>query len=350
MGSFNKNSCVDKSISRVLLHEQLEQFLKNGGAVQQVPSSYYIDNPKRNELTTELKTYEDLEDEFNPDINKQIIIDKIKAAKLKVLKTTKFTEKNENIQSLSKSAIKPESHKTDSEITEDTKPVTQRSESEKKSFFIISDETKNTSNNDETNSQTKPTKTQNTPSDLKSSDKLVKTQTKLRTKSTKAKRSCTKAKLQTPKSIKTPKIRTRSKSPEALKENHRRSSVTKAKLIAIEQGNTLFTAECRIHGFTTYTLSGSDSTSCRCLECQKEGKERSKTQEERNVTLRLEFNKKAANLAIKNGERIFIGMCAYHGKSPLHIDIRTSSSKVKYEYRCAECKKMSKFKYFLNQD
>lgn len=373
----NIDSC-EKSISRVMLHEQLENFLKCGGTITQYPNEYSADNPKREQLKVSVKTINDVKDEFDPSINKQILIDKNNAKQLQTqrdrITAHRLERKNVSKTNIPVSSTNNSNFSSNTENPSPNKSITNPNLTAKAKEAINKDsmickpqlaaKVKPRSSQDK--SQAKLAREERAKQlELEKEQRKLIAKQKAEAKALEAakreadrkaraesKALIAKQKAERKAQIKSksPKVRTRSKTPEDLKENLRRSSVSKAKNEAIAKGLTHFFAECRIHGYTEYMLSGSNPQRCRCVECSEDARERVKTTEEKNVTLRLQSNKKAANEALKEGKRIFIGMCAYHLKSPHHIDIRKIKDKIKHEYRCCECKKFSKFKYYLNND
>lgn len=379
--SFQNTSNIDsceKSISRVLLHEQLESFLKCGGTITQYPNEYSADNPNKDKLKVSVKTINDVKDEFDPSINKQILIDQDNSKKLQNqrdrITRLRLERKNVSKSNIPVASTDNPSFSSGNVLPSPNKPLKKQNSVPKLKSAIIKDSVacktqlpkKNKSNSSQEKKLAKLAREERKKqreleieqrklvaiqkSEAKAleaakreADRKIRAESKALLAKQKAER---KAQIKS----KPPKIRTRSKTPEDLKENLRRSSVTKAKNEAIAQGLTHFNAECRIHGYTEYMLSGSSPQRCRCIECCEDARERVKTTEEKNVSLRLQSNKKAANEALKEGKRIFIGVCAYHLKSPHHIDVRKIKDKTKHEYRCCECKKFSKFKYYLNND
>lgn len=379
--SFQNTSNIDsfeKSISRVMLHEQLENFLKCGGTITQYPNEYSSDNPKKEQLKLSVKTLYDLKDEFDPSINKQILIDQDNAKKIRNhrdrITKLRLESKNASKSIIQVSSTNNPAFSSDTEVHAPNKPLTKKSSAPKVKASIHKENVVHKPQltaKDKSNSSQDQNSAKSAREERKKQCELEKEQRKIlaiqkseakaleaakREADRKARAekkaliAKQKAEQKAQKQSKPPKIRTRSKTPEDLKENLRRASVSKAKNEAIANGLTHFYAECRIHGYTEYMLSGSSPQRCRCVECCEEARERVKTTEERNVSIRLQSNKRAANEALKEGKRIFIGMCAYHLKSPHHIEVRTIKEKIKHEYRCCECKKLSKFKYYLNND
>ena len=379
--SFQNTSNIDsceKSISRVLLHEQLESFLKCGGTITQYPNEYSADNPQKEKLKVSIKTINDVKDEFDPSINKQILIDQDNAKKLRNqrdrITKLRLERKNVSKTNIAVSNTDNPNLSSNTEIPSPNKPQIKQSSAPKVKTAINKDRVackpqltaKDKSNSSQEQSPAKLAREErkkqrdleieqrkliaiqkSEAKELEAAKREADRKARAESKALIAKQ---KAERKAQAKSKPPKIRTRSKTPEDLKENLRRSSVSKAKNEAIAKGLTHFVAECRIHGYTEYMLSGLNPQRCRCIECCEAARERVKTTEEKNVSLRLQSNKKAATEALKEGKRIFIGMCAYHLKSPHHVDVRKIKDKTKHEYRCCECKKLSKFKYYLNND
>lgn len=373
----NIDSC-EKSISRVLLHEQLESFLKCGGTITQYPNEYSADNPKKEQLKVSVKTINDVKDEFDPSINKQILIDQDNAKKLRNqrdrISRLRLERKNVSKTNIPVSNSDNPTFSSSNETPSPNKPLKKQNSAPKPKAPINKDSAackpqltaKLKSNSSQEKSPAKVAREERKKqreleiehrklmavqkSEAKALEAAKREADRKARAESKALLAKQKAERKAQVKSKTPNIRTRSKTPEDLKENLRRSSVSKAKNEAIAKGLTHFFAECRIHGYTEYMLSGSNPQRCRCIECCEDARERGKTTEEKNVSLRLQTNKKAANEALKEGKRIFIGMCAYHLKSPHHVDVRKIKDKTKHEYRCCECKKLSKFKYYLNND
>lgn len=309
----------DKTLHRVSLLNELKEFLENGGNVKEYPVGHSVFSTNNQKKITE-KKLSDFNEEFNPQINRSIQID-LQAYEHKL-----------NIQNIQKNAQKKE-HSI---------PIKSKSSNNKKMNISTA--------NEKLEVKLPP----NTPEAIPVSSKIIK-KTAIRTKSNKCddvkKKSPIKTKTtsfkikNTEQKVKVSKPRTRSKTKEQAEEYQRRMQITEAKKKALAINEIFFEAPCFIHKMTTYTISKNNSKSARCVACLDEFSViRKKKGGDNPKSKRLKDNKEALSLAILNNQNIFIGQCSEHGRSAHHVENRQLAHGNKYESRCCECKKYSKYK------
>lgn len=315
------NSTVNKNTVRVSLHEELERFLLNGGRIIEYTPNHSSENPNKDELPVSEKCYSDLKDEFNPTVNIQISIDKSNALKAKNQK------------------IKISKNPKDSELKVNKKPVKEINPTKEKTTIkapII-----------KSNSAKKSKSVKKTiPDNSEKQSKVIKEKKPTENKPKRTRNIENQSQRMKVKKDATRKIRTRSITFEAKAENKRRSSITIAKRIAIANGEKYFLAECKIHKMTNYLIY--ENKTCRCIECIQDARENSKTVDEKSTSYRLKLNRELALKASESDQKIFIGLCVYHDRSPHVVESVSVKYTNKVKYRCYECKKLSKFKHAIN--
>lgn len=113
-------------------------------------------------------------------------------------------------------------------------------------------------------------------------------------------------------------------------ETLRRNAVSEAKKQAIAEGKTEFTAKCRFHGETTYVIQGNGE--CRCKQCRYNNEERE----------RQKFNRVELSKALGLGLKTFNGLCKNCGDAEMRI--RKNQEKTT-RYSCIHCDKTSRKAY-----
>lgn len=128
-------------------------------------------------------------------------------------------------------------------------------------------------------------------------------------------------------------------------EYKRRVEMAALKKEAMDRGDKSFMAPCKHHGSTIFKFVS--STEARCSECHRSRMKKhmrlhadaeSKTRNERFIA-----NRDAMNKAIENGEKTFTGLCLTHGYSEMKISTRKSGE---HDYRCIACSKKYNEKYY----
>ena len=309
----------DKSTHRVTLHNELKEYLEKGGNIKEYPVGHSIWAVNNQKDITE-KSLNDIQDEFDPKQNRSIQIDfQTYESKLKLKKEQQIAQK-----SLSPKTLKSDSKKELQNKAGEKKPQVIKIKKEKavkpktvKPQVVKSEAVK--------------------PITVKKIDKLVNIN--------KAVKENIQEEKKTNQRIKIKKPRTRSKTPEQAEEYQRKMAITEAKKKAITENRIFFYAPCRIHKLTKYTFSQNNYNSARCVACLDELSDSRRNEgKKKPQSIRLKENKDAMLKAIQSNLSVFIGQCSNHGRSAHYVDSRQVNGEIKYESRCCECKKYSKFK------
>lgn len=313
MSYLNTNNPIleDKTTYRVALHLELKKFLENGGTVKEYPKGHSIWSTNNTQNIKE-KTLTDFEDELNPQVNKSIQLDLNAYERITQLKEAQ----KKRLKAYAETTIKPKPQKSPPEKPPQKQQKTNVERKIVKEPSLATKEVKAT----------------------------LKTNIPKQKNPTKPKALCDKVRA-IKKVHRVPKPRTRSKTAEQANEYQRRMAVSKARSAAKAAGEKIFEAPCRIHGLTNYGFRDNDWDGARCLACLEAAKQsRKENNDNTPQSQRLKTNKQLLLQAIENNQPVFIAMCSKHGRSAHYAQIRPLQDKVKYEGRCCECKKYSKFR------